>query len=57
MVGVVGDGGKVLKHLADTLFDEGIVAVLLDLNEVGNVDDFVDLTELSSFGFAILLNR
>ncbi len=54
MVGVVGNRGEVLEYLADTFFDEGIVAVFLDLNEVGNVDYFVDLTKLSAFGFSIL---
>ena len=57
MVGVVGDGREVLKHLANTLFNKGIVAVFLDFNEIGNVDYFVDFAEFSSFGFAILLNR
>ena len=57
MVGVVGDRREVLEHLANTLLDEGIVAVFLDLNEIGNVDNFVDRTEFSSFGLAILGNR
>ena len=57
MVGVVGNRGEVLEYLADTFFDEGIVAVFLDLNEIGNVDNFVDRTEFSSFGLAILGNR
>ena len=54
MVGVVGDGGEILKHLVDSFFNEGPVTVFLDFNEIGNVDNFVDRTELSSFGFSIL---
>ena len=42
MVGVVGNRGEVLEYLADAVFDEGIIAVFLDFNEIGNVDDFVD---------------
>ena len=57
MVGVVGDRGEVFKNFANPLFDEGVVAVLLNLDESGDIDDFIDRTELASFGFAILVNR
>ena len=36
--------------------DEGIVALLLDLDEVGNIDDFVDLPELAPLRLPVLLN-
>ena len=57
VVGVVGDRGEVLEHLADAFLNERIVTVLLDFHEVGNVDDFVDGTEFSSVIFAILIDR
>ena len=57
MVGVVGDRGEIFKDLANALFDKGVVAVFLDFNEIGNVDYFVDRTEFSSLGFAVLGNR
>ena len=57
VVGIIGDRGEILEDLADTLVDKGIVGILLDLHEVGNIDDLVDLTELPSLGFAVLLNR
>ena len=57
MVGVVGNRGEVLEYLADALFNESIVAVFLDFNEIGNIDNFVDFTEFFSFGFAVLQNR
>ena len=41
-------------NLADTFFNEGVVAVFLDRNEVRNFNDFVNVTEFSSFGFAVL---
>ena len=48
---------EILKDFVNALFDKGIVAVFLDFNEIGNVDDFLNLTKPSSFGFAILGNR
>ena len=57
VVGIIGDRGEILEDLADTLVDKGIVGILLDLHEVGDIDDLVDLTELPSLGFAVLLNR
>ena len=56
VVGKVGNGREILEDVADALVDKGIVAFLLNLDEIGNVDDFVDLAELSSLGFAVLLN-
>ena len=49
--------GEILKDFADTFVDKGVVGILLDLHEVGDIDDLVDLTELPSLGFAVLLNR
>ena len=57
VVGVVGNRGKILEYLADTFLNERIVAVLLNLYEVGNVNDFVDRAEFSSLILAILVNR
>ena len=57
VVGIIGDRGEILEDLADTLVDKGIVGILLDLHEVGDIDDLVDLTEIPSLGFAVLLNR
>ena len=57
MVGVVGDRGKILENLADTFLNERIVAVLLNFDEIGNIDHFVDGAEFSSFIFAILVDR
>ena len=57
MVGIVGYGRKIFKYLGNTLVNEVVVARLLDFNEVGNFDNFVDFAELPSFGFAILVNR
>ena len=56
VIGKVGDGRKILKDLGDPLSDKRIVAVLLDLYEVGNVDDFSDPAELPSFGFTVRLD-
>ena len=57
VVGVVGNRGEILEYLADAFLNERIVAVLLNLHEVGNVDDFVDRAEFSSLILAILVNR
>ena len=57
VVGVVGNRGEILEYLADTFLNERIVAVLLNLYEVGNIDDFVDRAKFSSLILAILVNR
>ena len=49
VIAEVGNGREVLEDLRDPFADEGTVTVLLDLDEVGNVDDLVDLAELPSF--------
>ena len=56
VIGEVRDRRKILEDIADPLFYERFIAFLLNLYEVRNFDDFVDFTELSSLGFAILLN-
>ena len=56
VVGIVGYRRKIFKYFAYALVDEGIVARLLNFNEVGNVDDFVDLAEFAPFRLAILVN-
>ena len=56
VVGIVGDGRKIVKHLSDALFDERAVRFLLYLYEVGDVDDFVDPAEFPPFCLAVLLN-
>ena len=57
MVGIVGNRRKIFEHLRYAFFNESVVARFLNFNEVGDIDDLVDFTELSSFGFAILVNR
>ncbi len=57
MVGIVGYGRKIFEYLGNALVNKGIVAGLLDFHKVGNVYNLVDVTELPSFGFAILVNR
>ena len=54
VVGVIGDRGKVLEYLADTFLNERVVAVLLNVHEIGNVNDLVDRPEFPSFILAIL---
>ena len=56
VIGEVGDRGKILENIADPLFHERFITFFLNLYKVGDVDNFVDFTELSSLGFAILLN-
>ena len=57
VIRIVGDRRKVIKNFADALFDERPVRVLLDLDEIGDIDRFVDLAELPSLCLAELLNR
>ena len=57
VVGIVGDGREIFKDLGYALVDEGSIAGLLDLHEVGDIDDLVYLAEFSSFRFAVLVNR
>ena len=57
VIGVIGNGRKVLKDFADALFDERSVRFLLDLDKVGDLDDLVDLAEFPSLCLAVLLGR
>ena len=54
VVGVIGDRGEVLEYLADAFLNERVVAVLLDLDEIGNVDDLVDGAEFPAFVLSVL---
>ena len=54
MVGVVGDRREIFKDFVNAFFNERIIAVFLNLNEIGDIDYLVDLPELPSFGFAVL---
>ena len=56
VVGKVGDRRVILKDLGDAFADEGLIAFPLNLNEIGDINYFVDRTEFSSFGFTVLLN-
>ncbi len=56
VVGEVGYRRKILQNLGNAFADKGVVALLLDLHKVGNVDDFVDRTEFSALGFTVLVN-
>ena len=56
VVGKIRNGREILEDLGDALIDEGIVALLLDLDEVGNIDDFIDLPELAPLRLPVLLN-
>ena len=56
VVGIVGNGHKVLEHLGYAVLDKRVIARLLYFYKVGNVYNLVNFTELSSLGFAILLN-
>ena len=57
VIGIVRDGRKVFEDFADALFDESSVRVFLDLDEIGDLDRLVDLSELPSLCLAELLNR
>ena len=57
VIGIVGDRRKILEYFADTLFDERLIRVLLDLDEIGDLDRLVDSSELPSLCLAELLNR
>ena len=56
VIGKVGNGRIVLENFRDPLVDERVIALFLDLDEVGDVDDFVDLAELPSLGLPVLVN-
>ena len=56
VIGEIGDGRVVLKDLRDAFADKAVVALLLDLDEVGNIDDFVDLPELAPLRLPVLVN-
>ena len=49
----VGYRGEVLEHFSDTRFEEIVVRLLLHFDEVGHVDDFVNLSEAAAFGVTV----
>ncbi len=57
MVGIVGNGHEVFEYFGNAFLHKRIVTRLLNFDKVGNVDNFVYLTELSSLCFAILVKR
>ena len=56
VVGKVGNRGKIFEDIRNPLADKGIVRFLLNLDKVGDVDDFVDLAEFTPFGLPVLVN-
>ena len=51
---IVGDAGNILEHFLKSFLQKPAVGLLLHLNEVGHIDDFLDLAEAHSFGVAKL---
>jgi len=51
---VIGDGRNVAKHLFEALVQKPVVGILLDLDQVGHVEDFIDLRKAHARRFAQL---
>ena len=54
VAGVILNGADVMEDLFQALVQKPLIRVLLDLDQVGHTDDFVDVGEAHALGFAEL---